>query len=57
MKKWLKIIGGMIATVVGIFLIVIFASEVLVFIEGIVGIGAVVIGLIILAIGVSELKE
>ena len=57
MKKWLKIIGGVIATAVGIWLIVIFASEVLIFIEGIVGIGAAVIGLIILAIGVSELKE
>lgn len=57
MKKWLKIIGGVIATTVGIWLIVIFASEVLIFIQGIIGISAVLIGLIILAIGVSELKE
>ena len=57
MKKWLKIVGGVIATAVGIALIVIFASEVLIFVEGIVGIAAVLIGLIILAIGVSELKE
>ncbi len=57
MKKWLKIIGGVVATAVGIWLIVVFASEVLIFVEGIVGIAAAVIGLIILAIGVSELKE
>ena len=57
MKKWLKIIGGAVATAVGIWLIVIFASKVLMFLEGIVGITAGVIGLIILAIGISELKE
>jgi len=57
MKKWLKIIGGVVATVVGIWLIVIFASEVLMFLEGIVGIAAAVVGLIVLAIGISELKE
>jgi len=57
MKKWLKIIGGVVATAVGIWLIVVFASEVLIFLEGIVGIAAAVIGLIVLAIGVSELKE
>ena len=57
MKKWLKIIGGVIATAVGIWLIVIFASEVLIFLKGIIGIAAALIGLIILAIGVSELKE
>ncbi len=57
MKKWLKIIGGVVATAVGVWLVVIFASEVLIFLEGIVGIAAAVIGLIILAIGISELKE
>ncbi len=57
MKKWLKIIGGVVATAVGIWLIVIFASEVLIFLVGIVGIAAALIGLIVLAIGVSELKE
>ena len=57
MKKWLKIVGGVIATAVGIWLIVIFASEVLIFLKGIIGIAAALIGLIILAIGVSELKE
>jgi len=56
-KKWLKIIGGVVATAVGVWLVVIFASEVLIFLEGIVGIAAAVIGLIILAIGISELKE
>ena len=57
MKKWLKIVGGVVATAVGVWLVVIFASEVLIFLEGIVGIAAAVIGLIILAIGISELKE
>jgi len=57
MKKWLKIIGGVVATAVGIWLIVIFASKVLMFLEGIVGIAVAVVGLIILAIGISELKE
>jgi len=56
-KKWLKIVGGVVATAVGVWLVVIFASEVLIFLEGIVGIAAAVIGLIILAIGISELKE
>ncbi len=57
MKKWLKIIGGAVATAVGIWLIVIFAPWVLVFLKGIVGIVVAAIGLIILAIGVSEVKE
>ncbi len=57
MKKWLKIIGGVVATAVGLWLIVVFASAVLIFLKGIIGIGAAMIGLIILAIGVSELKE
>ncbi len=57
MKKWLKIIGGLIATVVGIWLIVIFAPDVLIFLKGIVGIVAAVVGLVVLAIGISELKE
>jgi hypothetical protein len=57
MKKWLKILGGAVATAVGIWLIVIFASKVLIFLQGIVGIAAALVGLIILAIGISELKE
>jgi len=57
MKKWLKIVGGAVATAVGIWLIVLFAPEVLVFVEGIIGIGVAMIGLIILAIGISEIKE
>jgi len=57
MKKWLKIVGGAVATAVGIWLIVLFAPEVLVFVEGIVGISVAMIGLIILAIGISEIKE
>jgi len=57
MKKWLKIVGGVIATVIGIWLIVIFAPDVLIFLKGIVGIVAAVVGLVILAIGISELKE
>jgi hypothetical protein len=57
MKKWLKIVGGVITTAVGIWLIVIFASEVLIFLQGIIGITAIAIGLIVLVIGISELKE
>jgi len=57
MKKWLMIIGGAIATIIGIWLIVIFASQVLIFLKGIVGVAAAVIGIIVLAIGISELKE
>ncbi len=57
MKKWLMIIGGAIATIIGIWLIVIFASQVLIFLKGIVGVAAAVIGVIVLAIGASELKE
>ncbi len=57
MKKWLKIVGGAVATAVGILLIVLFAPEVLVFMEGIVGIAVAMVGLIILAIGISEIKE
>jgi len=57
MKKWLKIVGGVVATAVGIWLIVVFASKVLIFLEGIVGIVVAVVGLVGLAIGISELKE
>jgi len=57
MKKWLKIVGGAVATAAGIWLIVLFAPQVLVFVEGIVGISVALIGLIILAIGISEIKE
>ncbi|MCD6317854.1 hypothetical protein J7M02_02165 [Candidatus Aerophobetes bacterium] len=57
MKKWLKIVGGVVATAVGIWLIVVFASKVLMFLEGIVGIVVAVVGLVGLAIGISELKE
>ncbi len=57
MKKWLKIVGGAVATAVGIWLIVLFAPRVLVFLEGIVGIAVACVGLIILAIGISEIKE
>jgi len=57
MKKWLKIVGGAVATAVGIWLVVLFAPKVLVFLEGIVGIAVAIVGLIILAIGISEIKE
>lgn len=57
MKKWLKVVGGVVLTLVGIWLIVIFAPQVLEFLKGVVGILVAVMGLIILAIGISELKE
>ena len=57
MGKWLKIVGGALATAVGIGLLVLFAPEVLVFLKGVVGIGVALVGLVILAIGISEIKE
>ncbi len=57
MKKWWKILGGAVATAVGIWLIVIFALQVLRFLQGIVGIAAAAVGLIVLTIGISELKD
>jgi len=57
MKKWLKVVGGAVATAVGIWLIVIFASKVLLFLEGVVGIAVAIVGIVVLAIGISELKE
>ena len=57
MRKWLKILGGAVATIVGIWLIVIFAVQVLRFLQGVVGIIAAVVGIIIMVIGISELKE
>jgi len=57
MKKWLKIVGGAVATAIGIWLIVLFAPKVLIFLQGIVGIAAACVGIIILAIGISEIKE
>ena len=57
MKKWLKIIGGLVATAVGIFLIVIFAPQVLELLQGVVGIIAAAVGIIFVVIGLSESKE
>ncbi|MCD6083430.1 hypothetical protein J7J59_04900 [Candidatus Aerophobetes bacterium] len=57
MKKWLKVVGGAVATALGIWLIVVFASKVLLFLEGIVGIAVAIVGIVVLAIGISELKE
>ena len=56
MKKWLMLVGGAICAVVGIWLIVIFASQVLLFLQGIVGILAVVVGAVVLFIGISEFR-
>jgi len=57
MSKWLMVLGGLVSTVAGIYLIVIFASQVLLLLEGVVGILASLIGAIFLFIGISELKE
>ncbi|MCD6575287.1 hypothetical protein J7K97_06395 [Candidatus Aerophobetes bacterium] len=57
MKKWWKILVGAVATAVGIWLIVIFAVQVLQFLQGIVGIAAAVAGIVVLTIGISELKD
>ena len=56
MKKWFMVVGGVICAVVGIWLIVIFAPEVLLFLQGIVGILAGVVGAVVLFIGISEFR-
>ncbi|NQS90050.1 hypothetical protein HQ584_09695 [Patescibacteria group bacterium] len=56
MKNWLMAIGGGLIIVVAICLIVIFAPQVLLFLEGIVGILVGIAGGIILAIGISGVK-
>ena len=57
MKKWLKIVGGLIAIAVGIWLIVLFAPEVLQLLQGVVGIVAAAVGIVLLVIGVGESKD
>lgn len=57
MKKWLKVIGGTVIAGGGIWLIAFFVPHVLVFLKGIAGIAVVPAGLIVLAIGISELKD
>jgi len=57
MKKWLRLIGGVIGVVAGIWLIVFFAPQVLTLLEGIVGIFVEAIGIIVLFIGISELRD
>ena len=57
MKNFLVSIGGGVILGVGIFLIVVFSSQVLLFLEGVVGILAGIAGGIILAIGASGVKD
>jgi len=57
MKDLLIAIGGAVILGIGVFLIVIFSSQVLLFLEGIVGIAAGVAGGVILAIGASGVKS
>ena len=57
MKNFLVAIGGGVILGVGIFLIVVFSSQVLLFLEGVVGILAGIAGGIILAIGASGVKD
>ncbi|MBE0479271.1 hypothetical protein IBX65_09205 [Candidatus Aerophobetes bacterium] len=56
MKNWLMAIGGGAIIVVAIWLIVIFAPQVLVFLKGIVGIAAGIAGGALLAIGAGGVK-
>ena|GEM_PF-1093425 len=56
MKNWLMAVGGGLIIVLAVWLIVIFAPQVLFFLEGIVGILAGIAGGIILAIGISGVK-
>ena len=56
MKNWLMTIGGGLIIVLGVWLVVIFAPQVLLFLEGIVGILAGIAGAVILAIGISRVK-
>jgi len=57
LKNFLVAIGGGVILGVGIFLIVVFSSQVLLFLEGVVGILAGIAGGIILAIGASGVKD
>lgn len=57
MNKWLMVLGGAASTAVGIWLIVFFAPQVLLFLQGVVGILAGLIGAVVLFIGISELRE
>ena len=56
MKNWLMTIGGGLIIVLGVWLVVIFAPQVLFFLEGIVGILAGIAGAVILTIGISGVK-
>jgi hypothetical protein len=56
MKNWLMAIGGGLALIVGVWLIVFFAPRVLVFLEGIVGILAGGVGGVLLFIGIDGIK-
>jgi len=56
MKNWLMLVGGGLIVAVAVWLIIFFAPQVLLFLEGIAGIIAVIIGGVILAIGVSGVK-
>lgn len=57
MKNWLFAIGGGVIIGAAVWLIVIFAPQVLLFLEGIVGIAAGVVGGIVLVIGVSGVRS
>lgn len=57
MRNWLMALGGGVIIGVVIWLIVIFAPQVLLFLEGIVGIAAGIVGGVILAIGASGVRS
>jgi len=57
MKNWLIAIGGVLTVILAIWLIVIFAPRVLLFLEGIVGILAGIIGGILLFVGIEGIRS
>jgi len=57
MKKWLFAVGGVLLLVLAVFLIVIFAGKVLLFLEGIVGIIAGLAGAVVLFIAAEEIRS
>jgi threonine/homoserine/homoserine lactone efflux protein len=56
MKNWLMAVGGALALILGIWLIVFFAPRVLVFLESIVGILAGIAGGVLLFLGIDGIK-
>ncbi|MHC1585276.1 MAG: hypothetical protein ACXQS7_03300 [Candidatus Syntropharchaeia archaeon] len=57
MNKYLEILLGIVLSILGAGGIYYFRGDVLVLIKGVVGIVVLIAGLLILAIGISDLRE